>query len=226
VRGPEYRRDASGSYEWYVYDGLGSVIGTVDNHGVLLSTRKYDVYGGVRGSSGPSGTRHKFVGKLGHPSDDETGLIYMRARYYDPVTGRFESEDPSGNGINWYVYCSNNPVNKIDPTGLVTLGEVLTTELLYDYIDDFREMAQVAEAPEYAEWEVAEAIANWANEFNLNGLALDVWGPGATSDLEFGAVGHYRILFHVTKGLVGDETPHFQLEILGRMRDKILFSDL
>jgi len=117
VRGPEYRRDASGSYEWYVYDGLGSVIGTLDANGNIISTRKYDVYGAIRGSSGPSGTRHQFVGSLGHPSDDETGLIYMRARYYDPVTGRFVSEDPVKKGINWFVYCANNPVNKVDPDG-------------------------------------------------------------------------------------------------------------
>jgi len=83
----------------------------------LLSTRKYDVYGAIRGSSGPSGTRHKFVGQLGHPSDDETGLIYMRARYMDPVTGRFVSEDPAQNGANWYIYCSNNATNKVDPNG-------------------------------------------------------------------------------------------------------------
>jgi len=117
VRGPEYRRDASGNYEWYVYDGLGSVIGTLDANGNIISTRKYDVYGAIRGSSGPSGTRHKFVGKLGHPSDDETGLIYMRARYMDPVTGRCESEDPACNGINWYVYANCNPVRSVDPTG-------------------------------------------------------------------------------------------------------------
>jgi len=121
VRGPEYRRDASGSYEWYVYDGLGSVIGTVDNHGNILSTRKCDVYGAVRGSSGPSGTRHKFVGSLGHPSEEETGLIYMRARYYDPVTGRFESEDPAKQGVNWYVYCIDNPVNSLDTDGQLAM---------------------------------------------------------------------------------------------------------
>jgi len=88
-----------------------------EENGNVISTRKYDVYGGVKGSSGPSGTRHKFVGQLGHTSDDETGLIYMRARYMDPVMGRFVSEDPAQNGVNWYVYCDNSPTNKIDPSG-------------------------------------------------------------------------------------------------------------
>ena len=52
------------------------------------------MYGAVRTSSGTATSKHKFVGSLGHPSDDETGLVYMRARYYDPVVGRFASEDP------------------------------------------------------------------------------------------------------------------------------------
>ena len=41
----------------------------------------------------------------------------MRARYMDTSTGRFVSEDASGNGTNWFVYCSNNPVNRTDVTG-------------------------------------------------------------------------------------------------------------
>ena len=41
----------------------------------------------------------------------------MRARYYDPASGRFISEDPGQNGTNWYAYCNSNPGNAIDPTG-------------------------------------------------------------------------------------------------------------
>ena len=82
-RGPEYRRDdVSGNVRWYLYDGLGSVIAEADPNGVVTSSRKYDVYGLVRGGVNPGGTSsHKFVGALGHPSEDNTGLIYMRARY-------------------------------------------------------------------------------------------------------------------------------------------------
>ena len=50
--------------------------------------------------------------------DEETGLIYLRNRYYDPETGRFISEDPAKDGLNWYAYCGNNPVNFVDPWGL------------------------------------------------------------------------------------------------------------
>ena len=119
ARGPEYRRDeTTGQVRWYVYDGLGSVLGEVDPNGNITSSRKYDVYGLVRGGSNPGGTSsHKFVGQLGHPSEDNTGLIYMQARYCDPTTGRFISEDPAKDGNNWTLYCDGNPINARDSTG-------------------------------------------------------------------------------------------------------------
>ena len=98
-------------------DGLGSVQGEVDPNGTVTASRKFDVYGLVRGSSGTSTSRHKFVGSLGHTSEDETGLLYMRARYYDPQIGRFASEDPGREDANWFTYCQNDPVNKIDESG-------------------------------------------------------------------------------------------------------------
>ena len=49
---------------------------------------------------------------------EESGMIYLRNRYYDPQTGRFITEDPAKDGTNWYVYCSNNPVMFVDSSGL------------------------------------------------------------------------------------------------------------
>ena len=51
--------------------------------------------------------------------DEESGLIYLRARYYDPNTGRFTQADPAKDGANWYVYAGNNPIRFFDPTGNV-----------------------------------------------------------------------------------------------------------
>ncbi|MBM3496775.1 MAG: RHS repeat-associated core domain-containing protein [Armatimonadetes bacterium] len=116
-RGPEYRYDhQTQAIRWYLYDGLGSVLGEVDTAGNLTASRKYDVYGLVR--AGDTGTsRHKFVGSLGHTSEDETGLICMRARWMDPSLGRFISEDPARDGANWFEYCRGNPVNAVDRDG-------------------------------------------------------------------------------------------------------------
>jgi len=63
------------------------------------------------------GNPYMFTGRR---FDLETGLYYYRARYYDPNTGRFLQTDPIGyaDGINWYNYCGNNPLNCIDPGGL------------------------------------------------------------------------------------------------------------
>jgi YD repeat-containing protein len=75
-RGPEYRYDhQSQTIRWYLYDGLGSVLAEIDPLGNLTASRKYDVYGLVRWSNGSSTSRHKFVGSLGHTSEDDTGLI-------------------------------------------------------------------------------------------------------------------------------------------------------
>ena len=122
---------ARGVTKWYVFDGLGSVVGEVDVNGNLTSSPKYDVYGLVRANPGTASSAMGFVGGLGHLSEAGTGLIYMKARYYDPALGRFASQDPSKNGMNWFVYCNNNPVNLVDYTGksastfLKIIGDIL-----------------------------------------------------------------------------------------------------
>jgi RHS repeat-associated protein len=102
--GPAYRRnDLTGIPIWYVYNGLGSVVGEVDPAGNFAASGEYDVYGAPLAStqSGTFDTRQRYVGQLGHQTDPETGgLIYMQARYYDPGVGRFVSQDPKQCGEN------------------------------------------------------------------------------------------------------------------------------
>ena len=123
-------------------DGLGSVLAEVGEPNAagnpVKATRRYDVYGGIRANSetGTSTSANKFCGSLGHSQDDETGgLIYMRARYYDPVTGRFISEDPGKQGDNWFAYCGDNPISYADDDGqffgyiCLTMGSALSSAL-------------------------------------------------------------------------------------------------
>lgn len=104
---------------YYEADGLGSITSLSNSSGSVVQT--YDYYGvtsfGTHSSSGSITNPFRFTGR----EYDETGLYFYRARYYDPSTGRFLSEDPIGfnAGINFYRYVSNNPVNLIDPTGLI-----------------------------------------------------------------------------------------------------------
>jgi len=78
----------------------------------------YDAYGNAISDNGEDDNPYRYCGES---YDEETGLYYLRARYYDPSIGRFMSEDPAQDGLNWYVYCGNNPVMYIDPLGLYSL---------------------------------------------------------------------------------------------------------
>ena len=89
--------------ELEIYNASGSAV-----------TQRFDAWGNVTASSG--GIPH--YGYTGREPDD-SGLIYYRARYYDPRIGRFTQRDPLGfiDGVNRYVYVANTPVNAIDPSG-------------------------------------------------------------------------------------------------------------
>jgi RHS repeat-associated protein len=127
LRGPEYRRDdVNGTIKWYVgacpevgRDGLGSVLAEMDgSNGTLTASRKLDVYGAPRATQGTPSSKHAFVGNLGHTTEPDTGgLVYMRARWMDPVTGTFLSEDPARDGANWFGSCGGDPVNRVDADG-------------------------------------------------------------------------------------------------------------
>jgi RHS repeat-associated protein len=83
----------------------------------LGNQRAYDSWGNIRNSDSSGDPKGRYCAALGHKSDDESGLTYMRARYYDAVAGRFMSEDSAMNGRNWYTYCSNEPICQADKSG-------------------------------------------------------------------------------------------------------------
>ncbi len=89
LRGPECRIDSSGVATWYIFDGLGSVVGEADGSGTITASRKLDVYGLLReAEAGVPASDHKFVGNLGHTSDGETGLIYCAVRRIERLLDR------------------------------------------------------------------------------------------------------------------------------------------
>jgi RHS repeat-associated protein len=106
-----------GTTSYYEADGLGSVTSLSNSSGVLANTYTYDSYGKLTASTGTITNSYRYTGR---DFDSETGLYYYRARYYDPTTGRFLSEDPigfMGGDVNLYAYVVNNPVNLSDPSG-------------------------------------------------------------------------------------------------------------
>ncbi len=113
--------ERGGQLYYYHADGLGSIAAITDAAHTVIQSYEYDSYGMVTPATS---FRNSYV-YTGREWDKETGLYYYRARYYDPIEGRFISKDPIGlaGGINVYAYVQNNPINRIDPLGLRPLNE-------------------------------------------------------------------------------------------------------
>jgi RHS repeat-associated protein len=124
------RISSSGTAAWFLADRLGSVRNITDNSGSLIDTITYDGFGNIMSESQTSnGGRFKYTAR---ESDSETGLQFNRARYYDPKTGRWTSQDPmrlSAGDANLYRYIKNGPTLFTDPSGLlVPLPKMFTLE--------------------------------------------------------------------------------------------------
>ncbi len=137
--------EKNSSTYYYHYDRLGSVVNLTDSNKNVKNNYRYYAFGGILSSTEDVANVYRFTGE---EHDADPGLVYLRARYYDPEIGRFISVDPTIEAlmlVGWktecigcqdgrmsvttrflmhpqqlhpYVYCANNPVNRIDPTGL------------------------------------------------------------------------------------------------------------
>jgi RHS repeat-associated protein len=99
-------------------DRLGSVRFLTDFTSAVVDAYTYDAFGSRTIVSGTAFT----YGFDGERVDYETGLIFLRTRYYDPATGKFISRDPLGivASLNSYSYCGSDPLNTSDPSGMAT----------------------------------------------------------------------------------------------------------
>jgi RHS repeat-associated protein len=105
--------------EYFLGDALGSVRQLVNNADVVALSKSYDPYGNVTQSSGNGQSAYGYTGETA----DANGLIYLRARYYNPVDGRFMSRDAwagsfnSPQSLNRWNYAQSNPIIYTDPDG-------------------------------------------------------------------------------------------------------------
>ena len=110
------RRNGGSDY-FFRQDHHGSVTNFVDSSDIVVKNYTYTAYG----NTSSTGTFVNSFAYTGAVIDGATGLYYMNARYYDPQTGRFISEDSyRGDGEEFwhlYAYCDGDPVNATDPTG-------------------------------------------------------------------------------------------------------------
>jgi RHS repeat-associated protein len=103
----------TGTVLYYHQDQLGSTRALSDSGGNVVATDAYDAYGNLIGSTGAINNPFLFAGEY---TDQESGFVYLRARFYDPATGSFLTRDPKGKAQT-YAYAGGSPLNLIDPSG-------------------------------------------------------------------------------------------------------------
>ena len=114
VRVDGFIGDTTAKVYYYHTDQTGSIQKITDSQGIVVWDSDYSAFGSQFNQSGSIEEFHSFTGK---ELDADTGLYYFNSRWYDSELGRFISEDPAQDGLNWYIYCRNNPTKYVDPTG-------------------------------------------------------------------------------------------------------------
>ncbi|MEO3780966.1 SpvB/TcaC N-terminal domain-containing protein [Micromonospora sp. B11E3] len=114
--------DPAPRVRYQLADLLGSSAVECDDTGAVIAYEEYHPFGTTalwltRGAAVVSTRRYRYLGK---EKDAETGYYRLGARHYCPWLGRWLSPDPAGliDGVNRYSYAGNNPVSRVDPTGL------------------------------------------------------------------------------------------------------------
>ncbi len=150
----------------YHYDYRGSTIALTDDSGLVRDRFEYSLYATLTYHAGTDEIPFLFNGRYGVMTDPN-GLLYMRARYYNPYLCRFLNPDPSGfaGGLNFYAYSNGNPVSYLDPFGLGAVGENVSSSWLSTY----NNIASVV-VPGQAAWN--SAVSSFQNG-NYGTAALD-----------------------------------------------------
>jgi RHS repeat-associated protein len=105
---------------FYGYDGFGTVRQLTNSSGIVTDTYEYDAFGNILSQTGTTPNNYLYRGEQ---YDADLGLYYLRARYYNPLTGRFLSRDQEDGvttdpaSLHKYLYADGDPVNGWDPTG-------------------------------------------------------------------------------------------------------------
>jgi RHS repeat-associated protein len=112
--------DGTGAALYYQHDQYGSTRLLTDAAGATAATYTYDANGNLTTKTGTADTPLRWNGQT---QDTDTGLYYLRARYYDPATSQFFSVDPLASITqDPYVFANNNPLNRQDPSGQASSG--------------------------------------------------------------------------------------------------------
>lgn len=113
-----YDVDTAGNPRYYHYDYAGNTMAITDQSGAVITRFDYSPYGLTTHQEGDTDTLFRYNGRYGVLTD-ASGLLHMRARFYNPNLRRFLNSDPAGflGGFNFFAYADGNPISNIDPFG-------------------------------------------------------------------------------------------------------------
>jgi len=159
---------------YYLYNGHGDVIQMIDTSGIIVNSYEYDEWGNITKQTEQVTNSFKYAGEI---YDEESGLYYLRARYYDPSIGRFINEDTYEGQLdnplsfNLYTYVQNNPLLYTDPSGMCIAGKDAGC-----YVDSFSGVDNLINDPGLANnsrlwWDYQGQKANCKNSACVSSLA-------------------------------------------------------
>jgi len=183
---PLAQRSAAGDTAYLHGDLIGSIRSVTGENGEVLAESDYGPYGAAlttnHSEAVPQVTRFGFAGEYA----DESGLIYLRARYYDPTTGQFLTRDPlESTTKNAYGYTGGNPLQFVDPLGLDWL------ENLSNFSAGFGDTITFGGTRKVRQWMGTDGVVDvCSTSYRWGGLGSEVVGmiPMSGARLGVGAV--------------------------------------
>jgi RHS repeat-associated protein len=179
----------AGVVTYYCEDQLGSTRVLTNQSGTPVGTAAYDAYGNPVTPTGAS-SPFQYAGQY---LDGESGLYYLRARFYDPSTGQFGSRDPLTSATRQsYAYVQGNPLNQTDQSGLfVTEGGSASDPIGYPGLNNENEV-NIRHGPSEEDLRsgtgVAERVTPPPGSLGENPLSFVVQAPGRTVRAVLGVV--------------------------------------
>jgi RHS repeat-associated protein len=189
----EVTEAATDTARYLLPDAAGNVV-AVAKAGAIESKLRYEAFGAPRSESAATPVERRFAGR---PYEGDAGLVYLRARHYDPLTGQFLQTDPLGIATDHpYAYAANNPIVYADPFGLLPIvagapkgenlsgADSITFEAEGDAGGDFSTVA--SSSPSGRAGDGGGALGNFASlESGMFGSAANATGSGSAAPNAF-----------------------------------------